>query len=91
MNQLEEQLRRAGPAAGLLRDLLRQERSAAEGWEVLERVRRQLTREDINAHLRSRWPQPPLTTVIVAPSADGLDSNCIVRRYEEPEQCLVEQ
>jgi zinc protease len=90
VNQLEEQLRRAGPAAGLLRDLLRQERSAAEGWEVLERVRRQLTREDINAHLRSRWPQPPLTTVIVAPSADGLDADCIVRRHEEPERCLVE-
>jgi zinc protease len=90
VNQLEEQLRRAGPAAGLLRDLLRQERSTADGLEVLERVRRQLTRKDVNAHLRSRWPQPPLTTVIVAPSAEGLDADCIVQRHQEPERCLVE-
>ena len=55
---------------------------------VLERLRRQLTREEINAYLRERWPEPPLTAVIVAPSAAGFTADCVVRRDEEPEKCL---
>ena len=89
VNGIEEQARRAGPAAGLLRDLLRQERRAAEGLDVLEQLRHRLTREDVNAHLRERWPEPPLTAVIVAPSAEGFGADCVVGRHDEPERCLV--
>jgi zinc protease len=89
VNGLEEQARRAGPASALLRDLLRQGRNAAEGPAVLEHLRHRLTREEVNAHVRERWPELPLTTVIVAPSAEGLAADCVVRRHEEPERCLV--
>jgi zinc protease len=88
VNGIEEQARRAGAAAGLLRDLLRQERRVAEGLDVLERLRHRLTREDVNALLRERWPEPPLTAVIVAPSADGFGADCVVGRRDEPERCL---
>ena len=89
VNGLEEQARRAGPASALLRDLLRQGRNAAEGPAVLEYLRHRLTREEVNAHVRQCWPELPLTTVIVAPSAEGLAADCVVRRHEEPERCLV--
>ena len=89
MNGLDEQARRAGPASALLRDLLRQERNAAEGPAVLAHLRHRLTREDVNAHVRQRWPELPLTTVIVAPSAEGLAADCVVGRDEEPERCLA--
>ena len=57
MNGLDEQARRAGPASALLRDLLRQGRNAAEGPGMLEYLRHRLTREDVNAHVRERWPE----------------------------------
>ena len=88
VNGIEEQARRAGPAAGILRDLLRQERTTAEGLEVLERLRNRLTRGEVNAHVRERWPEPPLTAVIVSPSAEGFGADCVVGRSEEPEGCL---
>ena len=87
VNGLEEQARRAGPASGLLRELLRQGRGGSEGPAVLARLG-QLTREEVNAHLREHWPEPPLTAVIVAPSADGIAADCVVRPQEEPEICL---
>jgi hypothetical protein len=85
---VEEQAQCAGPASALLRDLLRQGRSAAERPDIMEYLRQRLTRESVNAHLREHWPEPPLTTVIVAPSAEGLTPDCVIRRHEEPEQCL---
>ncbi|MET0744254.1 MAG: insulinase family protein [Microvirga sp.] len=89
VNGLEEQARRAGPASALLRDLLRQGRNAAEGPAVLEHLRHRVTREDVNAHVRERWPELPLTTVIVAPSAKELVADCVVGRDEQPERCLT--
>jgi predicted Zn-dependent peptidase len=89
VNGIDEQARRAGPASALLRDLLRQGRNAAEGPDVIEYLRQRLTREEVNAHVRDRWPELPLATVIIAPSAEGLAADCVVHRNEEPERCLV--
>jgi zinc protease len=89
VNEIDEQARRAGPASALLRDLLRQGRNAAEGPDVIEYLRQRLTREEVNAHVRDRWPELPLATVIIAPSAEGLAADCVVHRYEEPERCLL--
>jgi zinc protease len=88
VNGLDDQARRAGPASALLRDLLRQERSAAEGLDMLDYLRRRLTRDEVNAYLRKHWPEPPLTTAIVAPSAEGFAADCVVHRHEDPERCL---
>jgi zinc protease len=89
VNGIDEQARRAGPASALLRDLLRQGRNAAEGPDVIEYLRQRLTREEVNAHVRDRWPELPLATVIIAPSAEGLAADCVVHRDEEPERCLL--
>jgi predicted Zn-dependent peptidase len=91
VNGLEEGARRASAAASLLHGLLRQDRSATEAQGVLERLRKRLTREEVNARLLERWPAPPLTTIIVAPSGDGFAADCVVRRSEEPERCFLER
>jgi len=41
----------------------------------------------INADIRSKFPKPPLTIVIVAPSADGLEADCIIKSREEIAHC----
>jgi predicted Zn-dependent peptidase len=89
VNELEEQARHAGSAAILLRELLRQDRQAGEAKAVLEQLRLRLQREEVNRHLLERWPEAPLTAVIVAPSAEGFAADCVVRPNEEPERCFL--
>jgi zinc protease len=88
VNQLEEQARRTGSAAALLRERLRQDRRADEVERSLEHLRSGITREEVNAHVRRHWPDARLTTVIVAPSSDIFAADCVVRADEGPERCI---
>lgn len=41
----------------------------------------------INADIRAKFPAPPLTTVVVAPSADGYGADCVIKAREEIMRC----
>jgi zinc protease len=41
----------------------------------------------IKADIRANFPKPPLTIVIVTPSADGLEADCIIKAAAEIARC----
>lgn len=41
----------------------------------------------INADVRARFPPPPLTTVVVAPSAEGYGADCVIKAADEIARC----
>jgi zinc protease len=47
-----------------------------------------VTAAEINALITERFPAPPLATVIVAPSAEGYEADCVVSRGQAVEVCL---
>jgi zinc protease len=44
-------------------------------------------RAAINADVRSKFSRPPLTVVVVAPSADGFAADCVIKAAEEVGRC----
>jgi zinc protease len=48
---------------------------------------RALDRDAVSADIRSNFPSPPLTVVMVAPSAEGLGADCVIRAAEEIARC----
>jgi zinc protease len=44
-------------------------------------------RAAINEDIRSRFPKAPLTIVMVTPSAEGLNADCVIRAPEEITRC----
>ena len=50
-------------------------------------AREAVTREEINAYIRAHFPQWPLGLVIVAPKADGLGADCVIKALEEAARC----
>jgi zinc protease len=48
---------------------------------------RALDRGVINETIRSNFPAPPLTVVMVAPSADGLGADCVIKAPAEIARC----
>jgi zinc protease len=48
---------------------------------------RALDRAAINEDIRAKFPQPPLTFVMVAPSAEGLGADCVIKAPEEIARC----
>jgi zinc protease len=45
------------------------------------------SRAAIEADLRAKLPQPPLTVAVVAPSADGLAADCVIKAADAIERC----
>jgi hypothetical protein len=43
--------------------------------------------ETVNDGIRTRFPAEPLTVVIVAPSAAGLDADCVIKSPAEIARC----
>jgi zinc protease len=48
---------------------------------------RSYTRAAVNDDIFTRLPKPPLTTVMVAPSAEGLDADCVIKALAEIARC----
>jgi len=48
---------------------------------------RSISRAAVNEDIRNSLPKPPLTTVIVAPSADGLGADCVIKAVAEIARC----
>jgi zinc protease len=44
-------------------------------------------RAAIDADVRTRFPKPPLTMVVVTPSSDGLVADCLIKSPEELARC----
>ena len=42
---------------------------------------------EFNADLSNYFPRPPLTTVVVAPSADGWGADCVISSIDEAARC----
>lgn len=47
-----------------------------------------LTTDDVNRLSKSRMAKLPLTVVVVAPSAEGLAADCVIKSPDEIESCL---
>jgi len=41
----------------------------------------------INADVRAKFPPLPLTTVVVAPSAEGFEADCVIKARDEISRC----
>jgi zinc protease len=41
----------------------------------------------IEAEMRAQFPKPPLTAVVIAPSAEGLAADCVIKSPEELARC----
>ncbi|KAA2235326.1 M16 family metallopeptidase [Salinarimonas soli] len=85
-NGAEEGLVRS-EVAGALRNAMTRGRNPAEVAAMSRRIAA-ATAPEVNAVIRERLPAPPLTTVIVAPSAEGFSADCVVRRDQALEACL---
>jgi zinc protease len=83
----ENSMRKAGSAAssirtGLLNDLSFDAPNSAVGW-INSR-----TAEQVNKLITDRLPEK-LTTILVVPSAKGLDADCIIASMEELPRCFA--
>jgi zinc protease len=81
-----ERQRRAGTVAGLLLTLREQGMpdDYLAGYDA--RVR-SYGRAAINADIQTKFPAPPLTFVMVTPSAEGLGADCVIKALEEIARC----
>jgi zinc protease len=84
---LPDTMRRAGSAASTIRTGLQNGLpfDAADGQAASINAQ---TVEGINTLIRERLPET-LATVIVAPSAEGLGADCVIKGLEELERCLT--
>jgi len=81
-----DRLRRAPSVAGILLGLSLQ--NFADDFLLTYDARvRAYSRAAINDEIRSKLPQPPLTFVMVTPSAEGLGADCIIKAPEEIARC----
>ena len=81
-----EQLRRAPAVAQRLREL------TLAGYPIdylatYEAQVQALTVATVNEGIRMRFPKEPLTVVMVAPSAEGLGADCVIKAPEEIARC----
>ncbi len=81
----ERGLERIGSKASALLSMLRAGRTAEDEALYADRMRATPT-EEVNRVLRERMPQT-MTTLLVAPKADGLGADCVVRNIKDIETC----
>jgi zinc protease len=81
-----EQMRRSTGAAARLRDLAQADLPAdfVPTYEVRVRA---VTAAAVAEGIRRNLPKAPLTFVIVAPSAEGLGADCVIKAPEEIARC----
>ena len=86
ITESREQLRRSSGAASRIRDL------ALAGFPrdylaTYESRVGALAAAQINEGIRARFPKEPLTIVMVAPSAEGLGADCVIKTPAELSRC----
>lgn len=86
VSEVREQYRRSTGAAQGLRDTLLSGLPALYPATFPERVKG-ITAEAVNAGIRQRMPAPPLTVVVVAPSAAGLGADCVITSPDDIAKC----
>jgi zinc protease len=84
--EANEQLRRSPAVAQRLREL------TLAGFPIdylntYEAQVKALTVAMVNDGIRTRFPVEPLTVVMVAPSAEGLGADCVIKSLEEVSRC----
>jgi zinc protease len=83
---IREITRRGPPLAGFLLALMQQ--GFPDDYLATYDARvNALDRGTINATIRNNFPAPPLTIVMVAPSADGLGADCVIKAPAEIARC----
>lgn len=86
ITETREQMRRAPAAAQRLRDLTLTEFPADYSATYEARVGT-LTAAAVNEGIRLRFPAEPLTIVMVAPSAEGLGADCVIKSPDDLARC----
>lgn len=86
VTEMREQFRRSSGAAQSLRDIVLVGLPFAYAATFGERVQA-ISTSAVNAGIRERMPLPPLTIVAVAPSAEGLGADCVIKSPEEIAKC----
>lgn len=86
VTEMREQFRRSSGAAQSLRDIVLVGLPAAYAATFAERVQA-ISADSVSAGIRERMPAPPLTIVMVAPSAEGLGADCVIKSPEEVGTC----
>jgi zinc protease len=84
--ETSEQLRRSMGAAQRLRDLALAG-FPADFLPTYEARVRAVSAAAVTEGIRLNMPKPPLTFLVVAPSADGMGADCIVKAPEEIVRC----
>jgi zinc protease len=83
---LRERRGRAGAVAGIvLSQALRG--LPDDDLDTYEQRLRGYERATVNAEVRTTFPPPPLTMVVVAPSANGIAADCVIRSPAEFSRC----
>jgi zinc protease len=86
ISEAQEQMRRSPSVAQRLREL------TLAGFPIdylttYEAQVQALTVATVNEGIRTRFPTEPLTVVMVAPSAEGLGADCVIKAPEEISRC----
>jgi zinc protease len=86
LTEFREGLRRALGAAGRVRDLAMAE-YPSDHLAIFEARLRGLSAASVSEAIRARFPKEPLTIVVVAPSAQGLEADCVIKAPAELARC----
>ena len=86
ITEQREYVRRSWGAAGRLRDLIVGE-FPADYLATYETRVAAATAAGVNEGIRTRLPAPPLTVVMVAPSADNLGADCVLKTPADLAKC----
>ena len=81
-----DHVRRSPALTGRVRDLALGE-FPADYLATYEARVRAVTADAVNEGIRTRLPAPPLTIVMVAPSAEGLAADCVIKTPEAIDTC----
>jgi zinc protease len=86
VTETREQTRRATSAAARLRDLSQAD-FPPDFLPTYEARVRAVEATAVAEGMRTNMPKPPLTFVVVAPSAEGFDADCVIKAPEEIARC----
>jgi zinc protease len=86
VTEMNEQVRRSTGAAQRLRDLAQAD-FPKDFLPTYEARVRAVSAAAVAEGIRLNMPKPPLSFVVVAPSAEGMDADCIIKASEEIARC----